>query len=427
MMVWLIWLVYMFPVIGSLLDSHPSPPRLIGSLVGAAVFIAIYTWMAWQGARKVVGQVVVSAPRSRMELWLPVVALLALSIILTGVNGPSWGALFVYTCAGAAGRLPTWSASALLVGVELFSVLYAWLLHLPPSVEIANAFTLALASVTTIAMVWSVMWSRRMREEREELSRYAAVAEERLRIARDLHDLLGHNLSLIALKSELAGRLIAAAPERAAAEIGDVERVARTALQEVREAVAGYRQPTLASELHGAREVLAAAGIAYEPVVDASLIGTLPAPVEAALAWAVREGITNVVRHSRARHCSVMLGRDGALVRVEVTDDGPRVVPQETPSPAVEPGAARDGNGLRGLAERVAALGGAFAAGPRPGGGFLLAVAVSVEQQHQQAGAPPAPVGGKAALVGTHAPPSAAEAKDDADAATEASRAGQAS
>jgi two-component system sensor histidine kinase DesK len=379
MVVWLIWLLYMIPVIGSLLDAHPSAPRLIGSLIGAALFIAIYVWVAWQNARRVMGAAPLVAP-STFELWLPIAALLALSIALTAVNGPTWGALFIYTCAGAGGRLQARPAAALLLGVALMCVLYGWRSSATVGTVLANLFTLMLATVTTIAMMWSVTWSRRLREERAELARYAAVTEERLRIARDLHDLLGHNLSLIALKSELAGRLVLASPERAAVEIGDIERVARTALQEVREAVAGYRQPTLASELRGAREVLAAAGIAYRIEGDETLGSGLPTAVESVLAWAVREGITNVVRHSRARTCEVGLDRANGEVSVSITDDGPRVV-TEGAAPVPGPLAAQAGNGLRGLAERVAASDGCFEAGPLPGGGFRLSVVLPLERR----------------------------------------------
>ena len=223
----------------------------------------------------------------------------------------------------------------------------------------------------------SLATARDLRQAQNEMSRFTAVAEERLRIARDLHDLLGHNLSLIALKAELAGRLVGAAPERAAAEIGDVERVARTALQEVREAVAGYRQPTLESELRNSREMLAAAGIASVREGTAGVLEVLPQPVEAALAWTVREGVTNVIRHSRAHTCVIRGMRTDGLAGVEILDDGSArllnrpLTAESTPLPAVA-----SGNGLRGLAERVARLGGQIEAGPRPEGGFRLAVAV---------------------------------------------------
>ncbi len=138
---------------------------------------------------------------------------------------------------------------------------------------------------------------------RRELARLA-VAEERLRVARDLHDLLGHTLSMIALKSELARRLVAQHPKRAAQEIAEVESVARQTLREVREAVAGYQQPTLQSELEGARQLLEAAGIPYQAK---ETVLTLPGALDATLAWVVREGITNVVRHSRARRCPLAL------------------------------------------------------------------------------------------------------------------------
>jgi two-component system, NarL family, sensor histidine kinase DesK len=211
---------------------------------------------------------------------------------------------------------------------------------------------------------------------REEITRLA-VTTERLRIARDLHDLLGHNLSLIALKSELARRLVSVAPERAIVEIRDVENVARTTLQEVREAVSAYRQPTLKSELQAAQEILAAAGIAYRYDGDESMIDSLPTTIEAVLSWTVREGVTNVIRHSRAHQCTIRVTRDAQEIGIEVIDDGAGV--SSFNSSDIE------GNGLRGLAERVEKLGGRYEASPRVGGGFLLAVSVPLAQQDRNA------------------------------------------
>ncbi len=175
---------------------------------------------------------------------------------------------------------------------------------------------------------------------RRELARLQ-VEEERLRLARDLHDLLGQTLSMITLKSELARHLVTEEPDRCAQELSDIERVARQTLREVREAVAGYRQPRLESGLEGARQLLSAAGIdvQIEPLSEA-----LSPETSAVLAWTVREGVTNVIRHSRARHCEIKL----------IQGNGTRA---ESPS-------ERPGLGLAGLRERVSALGGRMEAGP---------------------------------------------------------------
>ncbi|HWI70465.1 MAG TPA: histidine kinase [Baekduia sp.] len=208
--------------------------------------------------------------------------------------------------------------------------------------------------------------NRELGAARDEIGRLA-VADERLRFARDLHDLLGHSLSVVALKSELASRLIDEHPEQAAEHLHDIEAVSRRALSEVREAVAGYRRPLLSAELAGARSTLAAAGIEVDaapaPAVE------LPPDAEAVLAWAVREGATNVLRHSDARHVriSVAVGaRDAAL---ELIDDG------------CGAGDGAPGTGLAGLAERVARVRGRMDAAPvqTAGGGFRLAVTVPLE------------------------------------------------
>jgi two-component system, NarL family, sensor histidine kinase DesK len=233
------------------------------------------------------------------------------------------------------------------------------------------ALPTAAVGLWAIAFAGQVAAVAALRAAREELAR-RAVAEERLRFARDLHDLLGHSLSLITLKSELAGRLLPGAPERAAKEIREAEEAARRALREVREAVSGYRQPTLGEELIGARDMLQAAGIACRIENGA---GRLPKPVDAVLAWAVREGATNVVRHSRARHCTVRIGRGEGAVCAEIEDDG------LTRPPAGEgSGRSTDGSGLSGLAERVASIAGAeLEAGPLPEGGFRLRVRLRIE------------------------------------------------
>jgi two-component system sensor histidine kinase DesK len=348
-----------------MLQSHPTPLRLTISLIGIVVFFALYLWVSWQSARSLTSHALRVFPTG-LALWAPVVGLAALGVGLTALNGNSWGAIFFYVSSGAAGWLPTRKAIPVIGALVLFiAVAYA------AQGNVADAETpvvfVGTVGAIVIAFNWSLTNSQQLRVAREDLERAAAINEERLRIARDLHDLLGHNLSLIALKSELAQRLVDSAPDRAAHEMRDVEQVARQALKEVREAVASYRQPTLASELRGAREMLTAAGIAYRAEYDAGAISGLPTAVESVLAWTVREGVTNVIRHSGARQCAIRVTRDEQGIRVEVADDG-KAASTETRDD--------DGNGLRGLAERAAALGGSFAAAPANDGGFHLEVSL---------------------------------------------------
>ncbi len=181
-----------------------------------------------------------------------------------------------------------------------------------------------------------------LREARATVAQLAAN-EERLRLARDLHDLLGHSLSLITLKSELAGRMLPAHPEKAAQQVADIEQVSRQALVDVREAVSGYRRPRLAGELAGAQVALTAAGItaALPPDLDPVPADT-DEEAESALAWALREAVTNVVRHSGARRCTVevlgrqTLGRPGARTVASRTTARAtaRPAPPATASPA---------------------------------------------------------------------------------------------
>jgi two-component system sensor histidine kinase DesK len=187
-----------------------------------------------------------------------------------------------------------------------------------------------------------------------------AVAEERLRFARDLHDVMGRNLSAIAVKGQLAGELVRRGRPEAAQEVADISRIAEESLREVRGVVAGYRGADLAGELVGARSVLRAAGVACT-VSGEDDGAALPVQVQTALGWVVREAVTNVLRHSRATSCAVTLraGTDAAELRV--VNDG------------VPHGPAGDGTGtgLTGLAERLGAVGGRLEA-HREDGDFVL-------------------------------------------------------
>jgi two-component system sensor histidine kinase DesK len=283
------------------------------------------------------------------------------------------------------GVLPAALAAAGIAGLDLILIAGVWVFGAPWSLALPTAGLVTIIGIVVMSTIHATITSRDLRTAREEIV-YLAVAAERLRIARDLHDLLGHSLSLIALKSELARRLLSQAPERAESEIADIEEAARTALLEVREAVTGYRQPTLANELRDARGLLAAAGVAYSYDLPENLIQSLPAPIEALLSWMVREGVTNVIRHSHARRCtisgSIIMGQSGPAVRLEIVDDGTGGMPVISPDREVDTSLSSAGNGLRGLAERVAALGGEYAAGPATGG-FRLMVCVPLDQSYQ--------------------------------------------
>jgi two-component system sensor histidine kinase DesK len=376
-LLWLIWILWVPLIIPSLVfffQAHPSIPHIIITITGVALFFALYFWESWLRARQLVGAS--SASRHPANLtWLTITILVALSLVVTLIGGNEWLNLFFYVSGFIGGSLTTRRSILVALIVTALVTALGWLiglswLSLVQSVVFIPAIIFIMRSI-----LWSITTSWELRAAREEIARLAVV-NERLRIARDLHDLLGHSLSLIALKSELAGRLVYAAPERAATEIRDIEQVARTTLQEVREAVASYRQPTLANELHAAQEILSAAGITYR-IEGAELVrNDLPTGIEAALSWTVREGVTNVIKHSPARECQIKFTRDHEQVRVEISNDG-AAASQETNT-------VQAGNGLRGLRERVASLGGQIEAEPGAVHGFSLSVAIPLNQKNIQ-------------------------------------------
>jgi two-component system, NarL family, sensor histidine kinase DesK len=186
----------------------------------------------------------------------------------------------------------------------------------------------------------------KLRAAQQENLTLAAVAE-RERIARDLHDVLGHTLSVIVLKAELAGRLISLDPVRATAEISDVERTARTALADVREAIGGYRARGLAAEIESARLTLDAAGVTLLAENDSTNTAALSPQEETALSLALREAVTNIVRHACATTCRLHFITDADRRSLLVEDDGQHAI-------------AREGNGLRGMRERIESVGGHF-------------------------------------------------------------------
>lgn len=357
-----VWLVALAFPVAATLEDRPPPGELAAALAAATLFVGVYL------------SLIRSHPRPLPDVpgIASVVVLLAIATALTLGVDPAWASLFIFAAAATAAVLREPLAAA---GVALCALL-ACVAALVASAG-AYATLLAAAATAGIGMLLLSIAGLRARnaelhDAREELARLA-VADERLRFARDLHDLLGHSLSVIALKAELAGRLLDAGDGAASARVhvAELERVARGALAEVRHAVGGYRRPALAAELDGARMELQAAGI--EARLDRAP-PTLAPDVDALLAWAVREGTINAIRHSGARSCRIAIAADGDVASVEVLDDGR--------GPA---GSNDGGHGLAGLRERAADLAGALEAGGGPDGGFRLRLSVP-----SQPGEPPA-------------------------------------
>ncbi len=366
LMVWGLFIVV--PILDAITNTGSASEHVV-AISGAVAFSGVYVWLVltWFEEK--------AYWRSLALAGL----MLALATALTIADRPSWGFLFTY-CAACVGLVVPSDVGMPAVILCAGAAFGATVLG-GGSAGSGGGFA---ASAVGIGLLLVLMRDLRMRnqeliEARAELA-LTAVAAERERFARDLHDLLGHSLSVIAIKAELAGRLLKLDPERAAAEVGDVEHVARQSLREVRQAVSGYRQPTLEGELEGARVALSAAGIIADferPPV------TLDPEVEAVLAWAVREGATNVIRHSGARHCQVRVRAGMADAEVEVVDDGGGDPASGAVGAVGAVGAWTDdghvGHGIAGLSERAEQLRGRIEAGRLPGGGgFRLAVSIPV-------------------------------------------------
>jgi two-component system sensor histidine kinase DesK len=297
----------------------------------------------------------------RLPYWPSYFLLLALSVALPSVAGPAWTFNTAWAAAATGWIGGRWVAPRLATIGVVTSVI-GWLHGMEPMLIVWVSAMSMMAGFFTYQARSQMAAFAELQASRRERARLA-VAEERDRIARDLHDLVGHSLSVIAVKTELARRLVSADPERAENELADIDTVVRRALSEVRQAVTNYRQPTLAGELASARKAAASAGIDCR--VETPDTWNLPVPVDGALAWTVREGVTNVLRHSRAANCRIKLSVEDGSTELRIRDDG------------VGPGTADGrGNGLVGLGERVRALGGSMSSGEGPDGGFLVEVRV---------------------------------------------------
>jgi two-component system sensor histidine kinase DesK len=335
------WLVYLGQTLGGIGKHSDGFVSLLGIAILLAFCVA-YLWalpMGW------------SNQRSALLKALGVMVILTAAEAVIAHEDAFVMCVFIgVLCMAGLGR---WSFPAvlLLTVVSVFTppLIPSW--HSGPVWYLA--VTLPLVAFAMYGFFALIRNNRALSEARSEVARLAAE-NERSRIARDLHDLLGHSLTTITVKAGLARRLAEIDPVRAAVEISEVEELTRSTLMDVRAAVAGYREVTLAGELASAHEVLRASGIEAQlpRAVDA-----VPAAYRELFGWVVREGVTNVVRHSRAQAATITVG----ATFLEIADDG-------------RGGPVVNGSGLSGLTERVAAAAGTVTAGPGPSGGWTLRV-----------------------------------------------------
>jgi two-component system sensor histidine kinase DesK len=364
-----IWLIYVIQPVGSLFQHGYGALYIGGGIAIVVVFCACYLRL-----------MVVRDIRSRVPLWslVPLFALGALACVV--YNGAKWNALWIYVSA-ACGTLITdrrTAARAVLASTACYGI-FSWIGHDAVSDFLLTLLPVMLVGFAMIGFRAQVVLTRELAQARDTVARLAA-SEERLRLARDMHDLTGQSLSMITLKSELAARLLRRLPDspdrdRARDEIEQVAAVSRQTLHDIREAVSGYRRPTLAVEIITARTALKAAGITPHDAPDLILLsGTFGPDAEAALAWCLREAVTNVIRHSGARNCSISLTRDAGTLSLTVTDDGHgHAGPGGGPAGA-DGGPA--GAGLRGMSERLAAAGGKLKLMSAKGRGFTVTATV---------------------------------------------------
>ncbi len=325
-----VWLIYLLLYPLPYLVRPPSMTAAIVSVLGVAAFLVMY-----------VGSMTSRPTRNAIIGYTAGTTLLSFAL---QPFGGLWGVFTIYAASFAAGIRPPRHAAIAVASVGVALLVFAWFAELHWRDWVFTLFMGAMVSVSSIMFASLEERNRQLAESRE-TARQLAVVAERERIARDLHDLLGHTLTVVAVKADLAAKLIQRDTQRAAAEIEDIRVTARAALADIRAAVTGMRATTLAAEVAQARQALAAAGVTlnYSATID-----ELPDDIEATLAYLIREGVTNVVRHAQAARCEIRIERDADAVKLELQDDGAG-------------GVVREGSGLRGMRARVAQHAGSLA------------------------------------------------------------------
>ena len=354
-----IWLFYLLSPLAEAWHRRGEVRGWVGMLailVFAVVYLSVFMAMRW---RRQLAPFRAPLPAARGIAI--VLVLVALGVVTCATVGQKGTATAVYIAVACMMCLHTRGAWAVSVTVALAT--YAATVWVPGwHRDEGILFGTLVATLAIWGITQAINRNIEVLSVREENARLE-LADERNRFARDLHDILGHSLTVITVKAELANRLIEVDPVRARTEIADLERLSRDALADVRRAVQGYRELTLPGELARARTALSAAEIAADLPNSTDEVPTAHREL---FAWTVREGITNVIRHSGARRCTIVLGTH----EVEVRDDG------RGPATGAGTGAGTaGGHGLTGLRERAAALGGTVLTEPlQPG--FSLKVVV---------------------------------------------------
>jgi two-component system sensor histidine kinase DesK len=323
----LLWIIYLGFFFVDPIISHATLRVWLLDGAGALVFLLFYLGLFFL---------------ERPYPLVHIAGMVVLGILFEPVNGGA-ATFFIFAASMLPFAVKTQRASAIgLAAIGGIGALDCWLLHIGGwGLFYSAVFPILIGAGNTFFADRNRM-NRRLRKANEEIEHLATVAE-RERIARDLHDVLGHTLSVITLKSELAGKLIDRDPERAGKEIREVEEISRQALSEVRDAIRGYRSKGLAAELAQAKSTLETAGVAVQ--CDAATTLKLPAMQESVLSLVVREAVTNVVRHAQAHTCSLRLDQQNGSCLLEIHDDGCG-------------SSTGEGNGLRGMRERIEMLGG---------------------------------------------------------------------
>jgi two-component system, NarL family, sensor histidine kinase DesK len=387
-----IWLAYLIGPVVDLITQSYTPAQRAAGLSIIAAFCVIYVVLVpnWP-----------SSPRYAHAGLAALAALAAAACLLFGGMGAASLWIFVSSASGLLVANHRWAVRVVLA-VSVCYVVFCYTSHVHMTDFLSNLLPVMFLGLVMIGLRRQVQLTSELHRAREEVVQLAA-SEERLRLARDMHDLTGQSLSMITLKSELAARLLSKLPEgperdRVRDEIEQVAAVSRQTLHDIREAISGYRRPTLAVEIVTARAALESAGIAVDD--DSELIlasGTFDPDSEAALAWCLREAATNVVRHSGAKTCRITLTRRRGGVSLTVRDDGQGLTaPEECPAGQADagplPGA---GSGLRGMSERLSAVGGALELRPDAHPGFCLIATVPAVRE-AAAETVPAPAEGAA-------------------------------